>query len=233
MKLLRTLPLAALLLVTGCAQTVVSSRQEYTGGPLPRPKRIVVYNFAASLADIPAWAAGAARYNGAEPQQSPDQLAAGRKLGAEVAQQVAAQIISMGLPAQTGDPSVPLYEGDYAIVGYFESVDKGSTLERVTIGFGAGAASMKTKVEGYRMTASGPEVLGGGEINSGDGKSPGMVVPLAVTLATANPIGLVVGGAIKVGGEVTGHDTIEGVAKRTSEEIGTQLKAAFRRQGWI
>jgi hypothetical protein len=36
-----------------------------------------------------------------------------------------------------------------------------------------------------------------------------MLVPLAVTVATANPIGLLVGGAVKVSGEVSGRDKIE------------------------
>jgi hypothetical protein len=62
---------------------------------------------------------------------------------------------------------------------------------------------------------------------------PGVVVPLAVTIATANPIGLIVGGAMKVGGEVTGSSTIEGSAKRTAKKISEELRGAFERQGWL
>ena len=51
--------------------------------------------------------------------------------------------------------------------------------------------------------------------------------------ATANPIGLIVGGAVKVGGEVSGSGTIEGSAKRTAAEIADELKVAFEKQGWI
>jgi hypothetical protein len=60
-----------------------------------------------------------------------------------------------------------------------------------------------------------------------------MVVPLAVVAATANPIGLIVGGTLKGTGEVTGSETIEGVAKRTADEIAAQLKTAAEEQGWI
>jgi hypothetical protein len=59
------------------------------------------------------------------------------------------------------------------------------------------------------------------------------MVPLAVTIATANPIGLIVGGAVKVGGEVTGKNTIKGSAKRTAKKIGDELRTAFEKQGWI
>ncbi|MCH8890094.1 MAG: hypothetical protein IH827_03280, partial [Myxococcales bacterium] len=47
------------------------------------------------------------------------------------------------------------------------------------------------------------------------------------------PIGLIVGGAVKVGGEVTGRSTIKGSAKRTAKKIGDELRAAFEKQGWI
>ena len=83
------------------------------------------------------------------------------------------------------------------------------------------------------MTAQGLRPLGRGELKSGGGKLPGVVLPLAVLAATANPIGLVVGGAIKASGEATGSATIEGAAKRTAAEIAGQLREAAQKQGWI
>ena len=100
-------------------------------------------------------------------------------------------------------------------------------------GVGSGKADLKTAVDVYQMTAIGLRKLGSGSIDSGGGKSPGVLVPLAVTVATANPIGLVVGGAIKASGEISGRDTIEGAAERTASQIATELKGGFTRQGWI
>ena len=90
-----------------------------------------------------------------------------------------------------------------------------------------------TAVEGYQMTSSGLRLLGSGEVKSEGGKVPGLVLPLAVMAATANPIGLVVGGAVKAAGEIDGSATIEGSAKRTADEIAAQLKEAAEKQGWI
>lgn len=118
-------------------------------------------------------------------------------------------------------------------MGYFVSVDQGSAAERVLIGFGSGAADLKTVVEGYLMAAQGLRRLGSGELDSGGGKTPGVAVPLAVAAATANPIGLVVAGAAKVYGEESGKTTIEGAGKRTAEEIAEKLRVAFEEQGWI
>jgi hypothetical protein len=62
---------------------------------------------------------------------------------------------------------------------------------------------------------------------------PGMVAPLAVYAATANPIGLVVVGAMKVREVRTGSNTIEAAAKRTADEVAARLKVAAQKQGWI
>jgi hypothetical protein len=119
------------------------------------------------------------------------------------------------------------------ITGYFEAVEEGSAAKRVLLGFGSGAAELKTAVEGYQMTGKGPRLLGSGELTSGGNKTPGAVAPLVVLAATANPIGLVVAGTAKLAGEATGRDTIEGAAKRTAEEIAKRLEVKFRDQGWI
>jgi hypothetical protein len=224
--------LLAVLVVTGCASTEVTERQRYEGAKLARPDRIIVYDFTANPADVPPESAFAGKMVGA-PTPPPQQLELGRKLGAEVAKDLVADLQGMGLPAvqAAGQPAPRV--NDIVLRGYFVSVDEGSATQRVLVGFGAGAAELKTAVEAYQMTARGLHPLARGEIKSGGGELPGMVVPLAVVAATANPIGLIVGGTAKATGEVTGSDTIEGAAKRTADEIAVQLKTAAQEQGWI
>jgi hypothetical protein len=222
----------ALAVVAGCASTEITQRQRYQGETLARPERIIVHDFTANPADVPPESAFAAQMAGA-PRPTPEQLEVGSKLGAEVAKQLVADLQGMGLPAvlAAGQPAPRV--NDIVLRGYFVSVDEGSATQRVLVGFGAGSAELKTAVEAYQMTAQGLRPLGRGEVKSGGGELPGMVVPLAVVAATANPIGLVVGGAVKATGEVTGSDTIEGAAKRTADEIAAQLKTAAQEQGWI
>ncbi len=62
---------------------------------------------------------------------------------------------------------------------------------------------------------------------------PGLVVPTIVTIATANPIGLVVGGAVKAEGEISGRSGAKGDAERIANEIAKVLKQRFEEQGWI
>jgi hypothetical protein len=119
------------------------------------------------------------------------------------------------------------------LMGYFASVDLGSAVKRVVLGFGSGSAELKTAVEGYVMTDKGLRRLGSGDVDAGTGKAPGVAVPLVIAAATGNPIGFVVSSAAKVEGQVSGRTTIEGDAKRTAEEIAAQIKVACQKQGWI
>jgi hypothetical protein len=192
-----------------------------------------VHDFAATPADIPAGSAVAGQYAEHSTPPTTEEIEVGRKLGAQVAQELVAELRGMGLPAvqAAGQPAPRI--GDLVLMGYFESVDAGSAEKRIVLGFGSGAAHLRTAVEGYLMTDQGLRRLGSGEVESGGGKMPGVAVPAAVAVASGNPIGLIVGGAVKVGGEVTGQSTIEGAAKRTAKEIGDQLRVAFQKQGWI
>jgi hypothetical protein len=224
--------LSALIVVAGCASTEVTERQRYEGAKLARPDRIIVYDFTADPADVPPESAFAAQLNNAMTPP-PQQVALGRKLGAQVAKELVADLRGMGLPAVVAAGQPTPRPDDIMLRGYFVSVDEGSATQRVLVGFGAGAAELNTAVEAYQMTATGLRPLARGEIKSGGGKLPGVVVPVAVVAATANPIGLIVGGTMKGTGEVTGSETIEGAAKRTADEIAAQLKTAAEEQGWI
>ncbi|MGR9099213.1 MAG: DUF4410 domain-containing protein [Gammaproteobacteria bacterium] len=225
--------IALSLLTAGCATTSVTNREEYTGEKLARPDRIIVHDFAATPADLPDWSEAASRYAYNSAPQSAEEIEVGRKLGSEVASELVAKIREMGLPAMRAADGAMAQDGDIVIMGYFESIDEGSAVKRVALGFGSGAADLKTMVEGYLMTDRGLRRLGSGEVNSGGGKTPGAVIPLAITIATANPIGLAVMGGAKVAGEVSGSSTIEGSAKRTAEKIAEVLEEKFKEQGWI
>ena len=225
--------MCALVLLAGCASTKVTELHPYAGEKQPRPDRIIVYDFAASPAEVPAESAIAGQFAQPSTPPTPEQIETGHKLGAEIAKNLVAQIQGMGLPAvqATGQPAPRV--NDLVIKGYLLSVEEGSASKRVLIGFGSGNAELKTMVEGYQMTAQGLRRVGSGELDAGGNKMPGGAAPLAVAVATANPIGLIVGGAVKLYGEESGSATIEGAAKRTADAIAKQLRGSFEKQGWI
>jgi hypothetical protein len=224
--------LCALLLLAACASTEVTSRQAYQGEKLARPGRIIVHDFAATPADMPAGIPLAAEPAVPSAPPTPAEVATVQKLGALVAKELVADLQGMGLPAVQAVGQPPPQADDIVLVGYFTSVDQGSEAKRLLVGFGSGAPELKTAIEGFQMTPQGLRRLGGGEIAAGGGMVPGMLVPLAVVAASGNPIGLIVNGAIKAHGEISGSATIEGTAKRTADEIATQMRPTIERQGW-
>jgi len=235
MRALRASHVLWLLALAACATTDVVGRESTMepGEKLARPQHILVYDFASTPDEVAtdSDAAGAASAPSEPPSE--EQIEAGRELGAEVAKDLVEEIQDMGLPAVRAAELPQGAVGDLVIRGTFVSVDEGSAVKRIVVGFGSGGAELKTLVEGYVMTDRGLRKLGSGQIDSGGNKMPGVVLPLAVFVATANPVGLVVGGAVKATGELTGSSTIEGSGRRTAELIAKELKVKFEEQGWI
>jgi hypothetical protein len=231
----RSLPLLCLfaaIVAFGCASTKVTEREQLVSGKIARPDHIWVYDFVATPADVPADSDVAGQYSQDTPQTA-EQIEMGRQLGAQIAKELVAQIQGMGLPAEEATTGTSPQIGDIVIRGYLVSIDQGSEAKRLAIGFGSGASELKTMVEGFQMTAQGPRKLGSGTVEAGGAKGPGAAVPLAVAVATGNPIGLIVSSGVKVYGEASGSSKVEGRAKQTAKKIADQLKIRFQQEGWI
>lgn len=227
------LAVLAAVLLAGCASTQVTGRQILVTEKLPRPDHIWVYNFAATPEEVPTNSdlAASAAAPATPPTAQQAQLAA--ELGKDIAIQLVENLDKAGLPAAKAWPGVVPAVNDIVIRGYLVSVEKGSAAKRMTLGFGAGNSELGTFVEGYQMTTNGLRKLGSGELNAKGGKGPGMALGGAAWLITGSPIGLIVGGGMKVYGEASGNSTVEGRAQQTAKELSDAIKARCQQQGWI
>jgi Domain of unknown function (DUF4410) len=225
--------LVALGMTAGCASTTVSNRQQLVTGSLPRPAQIWVYDFAATPTDVPSESSLAAQATPDAAPQTDEQIAEGRKLASQITSDLVQQIGDMGLPAASGSAATRPQLNDLLIQGSILSVQEGSATKRIAIGFSAGASEMKVAVEGFQVTANGLRKLGSGDVGSGGNKTPGSAVGLATLIATGNPAGFIVSTGVKVYGEKSGKNTIEGRAKQIAQEVGDALQKRFQEQGWI
>jgi multiple antibiotic resistance protein len=167
---------------------------------------------------------------------TPKELEAGRRYGALIAQDLVQDIQAMGMPAIQAGPGASPQVGDCIIRGYIVSTEgggAGAMAKRLVIGFGAGTAEMDTVVEGFVVTPQGWRRLGSGTLSASGNKTPGLIVPAAVTIATGNPVGLIVVGGAKLYGAASGRSGLEGRAKATADEIAAQLRIRFQDRGWI
>jgi hypothetical protein len=223
----------AVALLASCASTKVTEQTPLVNATIARPNRIWVYNFVASPDDIPADSSIRGEVTAPSTPPTPEELETGRQLGALIAEDLVADIQAMGLSAVQAGPGSSPQVGDGVIRGYLVSVQGGGAVKRFVIGFGYGTSEMDTVVEGYQMTPQGLRSLGSGTLSSSGNKTPGVVVPAAMAIATGNPIGLIVVGGAKVYGEASGRNTLDGRAKATADGIAEQLKIRFRERGWI
>jgi hypothetical protein len=228
--------LFAVAVVTGCASTKVTEQTPMSNPGLARPNQVWVYDFVAAPSDMPADSSLAGQVGTPSTPPTPEELETGRKYGAMIAQQLVKDIQAMGMPAIEAGPGSSPQIGDGVIRGYIVSTEgggAGNMVKRMVIGFGAGTAEMDTVVEGYVMTPQGLRKLGSGTLSSSGNKTPGLVVPAAVAIATANPVGLIVVSGVKIYGAASGRSGLEGRAKSTADEIAVQLKIRFQDRGWI
>ncbi len=126
--------LCAAVVVTGCASSGVKERQTMAGNEkIARPDRIILYDFAASPADVRAGSAIAGQYDQHSTPQTAEEIEVGRQLGAQVAQQLVAEVRNMGLPAvrAAGQPAPRV--GDIVISGQFVSIEEGAGSKRVLV----------------------------------------------------------------------------------------------------
>ena len=221
-------------LLVGCASSEVTARRQSTGATdMTRPARIIVHDFAATPADIPRDSAIAGYFQRRKTPQTAEQVALGRQLGKRVADNLVKEILAMGMPAEKAGGGQARKVGNGVIMGEFVSIDEGSRLKRMLIGFGAGASELKTLVEAYKVDAGGLVPVGSAEVTAAGGKMPGMLVPVIGGAAAGRAAtSAAVSGGLNVAKEI-GPESIESAAKRTAEEIAKVLRDAFKKRGWI
>ena len=225
--------LLALAVAAGSASAEITNRVILVTGSIPRPGQIWVYDFAASPADVPANSALAGQPDMNTAPQTDAQIAEGKKLGAQIATELVADIQKLGMPAAPATKETKPQLNDLVIRGYIISIKEGDVKKRFGIGFGDGASELRTAVEGFQMTTNGLRKMGSAKVDAAGGKKPGTAVGVASFLATKNPAGLIVSGGMHVYGEESGSSKVEGRAKQTAKEIADALKQRFQEQCWI
>jgi hypothetical protein len=227
--------MGALMMISAAesADTKITDRETLVTETIPKPAHIWVYDFAATPGEVPAESALAEQASTDKTPQTDEQIAAGRKLGAELARELARQIDALGMPATQAGADTQPQLNDLVIHGYIISITEGDAKKRVGIGFGKGGSELQTAVEGFAVTASGLRKLGGGKLDAKGSKSPGAAAGAVGVIAMHNPLGLIVSAGKKSHDEKTGSSTVEGRARQTAQEIAAQLKPRFQAQGWI
>ena len=223
-----------LLFLAGCASSDVEKTESKAANQeLAKPNRIVVADFTASPERIRPGSEIAEYFEDREEPVTDGERELGYELGASAAEKIVAKLQEIGISAERAAAAGALAPSDVLIEGYFVTIDQGDKLQRMLIGFGMGAAELRTIAEVYQMTQSGLKNLGFAEIEAEGGNMPGMLVPLGAGAATGNLArSAAISGGVSVVKEV-GPETIEAAAERTASEVVDLIKQGYEKRGWL
>ena len=220
-----------LLLCLGCASSSVQSSENYARDVrLPRPPVLMVYDFAVSANDLVEDSLGS---EFALDEAPPDkEFVQAKQIADSLSKQLVAKLEKKGIYATHAlDASLPPLHA-MVLRGQFLTIDKGSRIKRMVIGFGAGSSEMQVRVQAYQATDWGLMRIAQAEVEAKGSKMPGMAVPMAggAALGTA-ATSAVISGGMNIVKEVRGGGNAD--AGRIAGEIAARAEAFYRRQGWL
>ena len=229
---IRVVPGALLFcFVAACGQTGIRKAARTSETNLPRPGRILVYDFAVSEEEVK-------EYQGIMRQQPAIKDASERErlLAQEVKDALAEELVdalkSLGFVAERAPRNARTTGNDLVIDGQFLTVDEGNPLHRLVIGFGTGGSSVQTRVQVYQA----PEAhrLLEFTTQSESSKLPGTAPTLAAGAAVQGGVtaGMTVANAA-VSGVKTYKSDVARMAAASGDQAARYLSEFFATQGWI
>ena len=226
-----------LVLLAGCAPTNVQQTSENTGA-LPRPNRILVYDFAVSPQEVQLDETLSAeikqRYEHEQySNRTPEELKVGHTVAYVVADELVKKIQSYGLWAERA-MGTPSRRGNTLIIkGQFLSIDEGNRAERVAIGFSAGRTNVQADVQVFELTAGGEQHVETFDASGESASKPGMAEMMAVGLLTHHLLTSTLVSGTVAGVSEAKFDTVEDDGRRMADKIAADLGQYFVSQGWI
>ena len=212
----------------GCASSGITSAERFAEGPLPHPPVLLIYDFATSPNEALADAYGS---EFASPSASGDDDLA-RRTARSLSKQLHQKLIDNGIHARRVNDRFAPPLNAMLLRGEFLTVDAGSRILRMTIGFGAGATELRVRVHAYQATEWGLRRIARAEAKAKGNRMPGMAVPVGAGAATGNVLrSVAISGGMNVVQEVTGG--LDKDAGRIAGEIAERVKQFYQRQGWI
>ena len=218
-------------LCVGCATARVKTIQENRSATLPRPARVIVFDFDTGAADVVVASSPVrrARRTVGLSAQEPDRL--GDAVADALARRLVDEVSAIGLPAERAASAAPPSVNDVVIQGQFVRIDEGSRTRRFVLGFGLIGTELRTQVEIFQVTAAGWQPIQQFDTVATGSRLPGAGPVLAAgavaSTVVTSAIGSSTGGA---SGEL--RVSIDADARRTSAEISKKVSELSSAQRW-
>jgi Domain of unknown function (DUF4410) len=210
-------PLAAKINVTPVAG--------YSGGSsLPKPDKILVYDFAVNPDDVQVDKMQAMRPRHLiTGDKSPDAIAA--SASKKYSQELVKALGKSGIPVEHVAAETVPSDGALVIKGSFVALKEGNKTERVALGMGAGGADVQTNVDVHLKTPSDSVMLLQFQTDTKAAKNLGAGLPVVAGL---NPA------VAATKSTVTDRKkTVNAYAAKTADATAKEIFKSMAAQGWI
>lgn len=228
--------LVLLAILAGCASTEVRVVRRYRGDrPLPKPERILVYDFAISPKDVKLSSLRVSHllHDVDKRSQTEEQLKVGREVADRLATELVKDLGELGFRAERAKRGERLPGKTLAIEGQFVSIDEGSRTLRMVIGFGVGGSEVSTLVQVYMKKGRSEILVEEFETRAESSKKPG----LGATMGAGAAVGVLSATGAAVGGAASGaletQASVKADARRTAKKVTKCLTDFFVLEGWI
>jgi Domain of unknown function (DUF4410) len=230
-KICGILAAAAWLTIGACAQTPLSAKVNvtsisvYTGStPLPKPAKILVYDFAINTDDVQV-----DKLQSMRPRhlitgdKKPDAVAASanKKFSAELVKALA----KTGIPVEHVATGTTAADNQMAVQGSFTSLKEGTKAERDTVGMGLGAANVQTNVDVHVKKGQDMVLLSQFSTDMKPGANTGSVLPVAAGL---DPAAVVAKSTV-----MDRRKTLNAYASKTADATAKEILKSMAAQGWV
>lgn len=229
------LTVSTFLWMMGCAHTDVQTPNELAVSSLPKPQRVLVYDFAVSADDVKQNSSIFSKLsrNMQGSNQTAEEIQLGREVADALATELTQKIADMGLNSLRAVNNVPVPAGSILITGHFINIDEGNRLRRNLIGFGLGESSVDVEVRLLAPGPSGYTELEMFEAHADSGNMPGAAVLGPAGAAAGAGTAAVLSTSAAIGGVKSYKSSSAQQAKKIADKISEQLAQYFTRQGWI
>ena len=222
---------AAAALAVGCARARVQNVQADRTVAVPRPGRIVVFDFDTGPADVRVGTSPRRTARQAVGLYVSDSDTLAQAVANALAHQMVEDIRALGYSAERAANALPPQPNDVVIQGQFLRVNEGSQVQRFVIGLGVGATQLRTQVEIFHVTPGGWRPVKQFDTVADGARMPGAAFfvaggAVAGTVATTAVITSGVGVVREI------RASIDADARRTSEQIARAVSELATAQRW-
>ncbi len=227
---------ASAVILDACARTVILRESKMVDFGLPRPEKIVVYDFALTETEVRESRGPLKKmFRFDEPAGGPEserEQEIGRHAAKVLGDELVQGLRGLGFSVERKPRGTTIGDRQLLIDGEFLDVDEGNRLKRLVIGFGAGASRVDTEAHAY-YGPEGRKLLDFGT-HADSGKMPGAAATMGA--------GAVVTGGVTAGMAATAagtgavkeyHSEVERMAAHSADQAVAYLSEFFARQGWI